>query len=242
MSRKSLLMGIGLLLLLTSSVSAGLVLLVRHEPDFYLRCAFPPGPDRQQHSKAFQTQFSQFFGGISAHEDRWYAEFKQEDINSYFDEDFVRSGAASMLPAGISAPRVEIDSDRIRLAFRYGTGKWSAIVSVDIRMWLIKREPNVVALELEGLHAGSLPISAQSLLDRVEEMAHQHHIEVTWYRHNGNPVALLRFQADRPHPTVQLQQLRVEQGKITIDGRSLEPLLSPLRAMLETEPTAPAAD
>jgi hypothetical protein len=241
MSRKSILLGIGLLLLVTSSVSAGLVFLVRHEPDFYRRCALPPGVERQQRSKEFTQEFStHLLGAIVSHNELWEATFSEEQINSYFDEDFIHSGLNVILPPGISAPRVAVEGDKVRLAFRYGTGGWSTIVSLDIRMWLITNEPNVVALEVEGLHAGSLPISAQSLLDRVEEMAHQNHIQVNWYRHNGNPVALLRFQADRPRPTVHLQLLRIQDHQITVGGRSIEP--EPLGAIINPGASVPAAN
>jgi hypothetical protein len=243
MSRKSLFLGLGILLLVTSSVSAGLVFLVGREPDFYRRCSIAPGEERQQNSKRFYTAATQFLNGVMNHYERWDATFEEEQINSYFEEDFVRSGLESILPPGISAPRVAIEPDKIRLAFRYGTGTWNTIISIDIRLWLITKEPNVVAMELEGLHAGSLPISAQSLLDRIEDMAHQQHIQVSWYRHSGNPVALLRFQADRPHPTVQLQHLHLETGKIVIGGHSTEPpLFAPQRAMIDPGNLAPAAD
>ena len=98
-----------------------------------------------------------------------------------------------------------------------------------MRVWLTPREPNVIALELRGLHAGSLPIAAQSLLESVSETARQNNIEFTWYRHQGNPVALLRFQADQDRPTYRLDHLVLEQGVIRVDGRSVE---APLRAMV----------
>jgi hypothetical protein len=158
-------------------------------------------------------------------------EFTDKQINSFFDADFGRlCRADKILPEGISAPRVAIEPDKIRLAFRYGTGPWSTVVSIDLRVWLAAKEVNVVALELQALHAGSLPVSAQSLLERIYETARQQNIDVSYYRHNGNPVALLRFQADQRTPTVQLQRLELQQGLIRISGRSIDPVS--LRAML----------
>jgi hypothetical protein len=224
MNRKSFLLGLGILLLVTGSVSAGLVLLIRNDPDYYLRCAIPPGEERQRHSREFQSEFASLLTHCLNHYDeQWTDQFTQEQINSYFEEDFVPSGMMeTVLPEGVRAPRIAIEPDKIRLAFRYGKGAWSTIISIDIRVWLTK-EPNVVALELKSLHAGALPISAQSLLEQLSETAQQHHIEVTWYRHrNGNPVALLRFQADRPRPTVQLCRLELRKGLIVIGGQSIE--------------------
>ena len=100
---------------------------------------------------------------------------------------------------------------------------WCSIICIDWRVWLAPREPNVVALELQGLHAGSLPISAQSLLEQISDIARRQNIDVTWYRHDGNPVALLRFQNDS-RVGVQLHQLELSSGKLTLVGRALESL------------------
>ena len=68
----------------------------------------------------------------------------------------------------------------------------------------------------------TLPISSQSLLERVSDSARQHDIDPTWYRYHGRPVLLLHFQASRSRPTVQLQQLDLHQGVLCIAGRSLD--------------------
>jgi hypothetical protein len=78
---------------------------------------------------------------------------------------------------------------------------------------------NVICLEILGRKAGAMPVSAQSLLELISEQARKD-IEVTWYRHEGNPVALLRFQNDRARPTFQLRRLELRQGMITIGGMS----------------------
>jgi hypothetical protein len=237
MSRKSFVLGIALLVLLGGGAAAVLALLVLHEPEFYPKVALPPGKERQQHSQEFQAKFMNLVNGMK--DDRvWQEKFTQAQINSYLEEDFIRSGfSEQFLPQGISDPRISITPEKIRLAFRYGTEAWcSTVVTIDFRVWLCPREANVVALELQGLHAGSLPITAQSLLERVSEVARRQDIEVTWYRLNGNPVALLRFQATQPRPTVRLERLELSEGQLVIGGRSAE--VAPLRAMLGV-PNAP---
>jgi hypothetical protein len=135
------------------------------------------------------------------------------------------------LPEGISQPRIIIDSDKIRIAFRYGSGLWSSVVSIDLRVWLVKGEPNVVALKLVGFHAGALPISAQSLLESMTQTCQENGIGVDWYRDDGYPVALIRFQNEQPHPTLELELIQLEQGAIHIQGHTKDP--ASLRAFLE---------
>ena len=243
MSRKSFLLGLALLAVLGGGVAGVLALLVLHVPEDYLKTALPPGQERLQHSQEFEAKCMSLINGMK--NDRvWQEKFTDAQINSFFDEDFLRSGLSDQfLPHGISNPRVSITPERVRLAFRYGTEAWcSTVVTLDFRVWLCPQETNVVALELQALRAGSLPITAQSLLERISEVARRQDIEVTWYRRNGNPVALLHFQATQPRPTVRLERLELSEGQLVIGGRSAE--AAPLRAMLGVPdaPLKPAAD
>jgi hypothetical protein len=234
MNRKSVLFGIGVGLL-AIGVATVLTLLLLHEPAVYARTGLPAGPERQQLSGEFNSEFVHLYDGIR-NESIWDATFTEKSINSYFEEGFVSQGVAkNVLPEGVSAPRVAIEPDKIRLAFRYSLGPWSTIITVDMRVWLAnKREPNVIALELQGLHAGSLPIAAQSLLEQISETARQNGIKVIWYRYHGNPVALLKFQADQPHPTIQFLSLKLDAGQLFISGRAIDAD----RAVLERIPAA----
>jgi hypothetical protein len=224
MSRRSFLLTLGISLSLACGGATAVVLLVRCEPARYARAAVPPGPDRIKRSQEFYTEFCGLVSAITNDREReWGAHFTEEQVNSYLTEGFVQSGLSErLLPEHITDPRVAIEPDRLRLAFRYGTGFWSTIISIDMRMWISPREPNVVALQLQGFHAGALPISAQSLLERISDVCRQNGINVDWYRHEGHPVALVHFQADQLHPTLQLRTIRLEQGRVSIRGRSGE--------------------
>lgn len=229
MGRKSLWLSFGCLLLIAGSVVATLMALASHEPSFYTRSAVPEGPQRTELSKRFLTEFfhllSSIQNGGNPDTNNWRGAFTDAQINSYLQEHFVSSGLAEkMLPDGISEPRILFDQNRIRFAFRYSTGPWSTIISVDFRVWLAQHEPNVVVLELQSLHAGALPVSAQSLLEQISEGLRRQNIQVTWYRHDGFPTAALKFQTDQPRPTAQLRQLELKTGTLTILGHSNEPL------------------
>jgi len=223
MRRKSMLLALAIAVLLAGAAVGTLALLVRHEPEFYRQRAVPPGQARNTQSLKFVATFSSVIDAtINGY--NFNETFTEEQINSYFQENFITSGVAKkLLPQDISAPRVAIEPDRIRLAFRYGCPPWCSIVSIDWRVWLAPKEPNVVVLELQGLHVGSLPISAQSLLEQISDVAHRNNIDVTWYRHEGNPVALVRFPNDS-RSGVQLHQLELSSGKLTLVGRALENL------------------
>src|SRR5437764_358064 len=74
------------------------------------------------------------------------------------------------------------------------------------------------------------PISGRWLVEDVAKAGRESGsgLAVTWYRHNGHPVALLRFQADQAHPTLLLQDVHLDKGSLTIRGRSPEAALHSL--------------
>jgi hypothetical protein len=232
MSRRSLLLAIAIFCCLTCGVGAALWMLVRYEPRIYLQAAVPPGEVRQKLSNECSRELSHLYHSVTTpDEQNWEHRFTDEQINSYLSEHFVQSHAdKEFLPEGVSQPRIVIEADKIRIAFRYGSGLWSSIVSIDLRVWLVKGEPNVVALKLVGFHAGALPISAQSLLESITQTCQKNGIGVDWYRDDGAPVALLRFQAEQPHPTLELETIKLEPGAIHIEGRTKDP--ASLRAFL----------
>lgn len=220
MSRKSVLLAFAIVVFLVGGTTGALVWMVRHQPDFYRRAALPAGAVRKKHSVECQGLFYTNLWSGSQNDAEWGARFTEEQINSYFQEDFLRPGdpVRTLLPDRAGEPRVALEQDRIRVGLRYGHGKWSTIISADLRIWLVAKEPNLVALELERVRAGCLPIGTQPLVERITEAARGRDIEVTWYRHEGKPVALLHIQPGRKDPTVQLTQLKVQPGILTLGG------------------------
>jgi hypothetical protein len=220
MRRKPLLLILAIFLAVLVIGGVPLVIALRYQPDFYRRAAVAPGDLRKQRSKEFIGQFVHLLNDPREYR-VWGARLTDSQVNSYFEEDFLRPGdfGRSFFPEGLNDPRIAFENERIRLGMRYGSGWWSSIVSVDLRVYLAAHEANVVVVEIERIRAGAVPISAQSILERLSEMARRQDIEVIWYRHQGRPVALLRFGAGRSDSGVQLQQLLLQDGTLTISGR-----------------------
>jgi hypothetical protein len=234
MHHRSLVVKIGITALALAGTVGSLVLVLKHERQVYLRGAIPPGQARLKHSKAFWLEFCELWDGLAYNRD-WQATFTETQINSFFEEDFRRSGYADrLLPTGISEPRVAFEADRLRLGFRYGIDFWSTVVTIDLRVWLAPREPNVIALEIQGVHAGALPISPHTLLDQIKRFAERTKMEVRWYRFNNNPVALLRFPSDQPRPTAQVRQVQLHSGRLMLVG-------GPIGGQRPTASAAPTA-
>jgi hypothetical protein len=221
MRRKTLILALLVVVVLVGGVGATLTMLVRHEPSYYRRGEVLLGQQRHIWSTQFFAEMSHLSSAIQEPLEVWDAEFTTDQINSYLQDGFLDQGLdEKMLPDNMSDPRVAIDQDRLRLGFRYGFGRWSAVVTIDMRLWVAQGETNTVGLELLGLHVGALPISAQSLLEHVSEAARRNGVDVSWYRYNGHPVALLRFAPNQPRSPVQLKHVDLKEGRMLIQGRS----------------------
>jgi hypothetical protein len=224
MSRKSLFLGLVVALLLVGSTAGILIALLRYEDSEFRSCSLPPGAERKEQCNAFLQEIVDLKDKIqdNSKSPLWDAQFTEKQINSFFDDGLSKGGWDTVFDReGIHDPKVIVKQDRIRLGFRYGTGFWSTRIAIDFRVWIAPNESNVVCLELQGLHAGLLPISAHSLLERVSDMVREN-VEVTWYRHKGNPVALLHFQKDQARTSVRLKSLVLQPGKITFSGEVIE--------------------
>lgn len=223
MKRKSMIYG-GVVIVGLSVVLLVLIGMLRFEPSFYREAEMGSGPERRKKSAEFLSNFFQLWNGVKF-DSRWSADFTTEQVNSYLAENFVTDGTIdNILPDGVREPRITFEDGKIHFAFRYGTPPWSTVVSVDLRVWLVQKEYNLVALELERIRAGLLPVSGRSVLERMAETIRQHNrgIEFNWYRHDGHPVALLRFQADKVMPTIRLQQLDITHGQMLIQGCAID--------------------
>jgi len=222
-TRRSLLTSLVILsVLLLSGLATGYILL-RHEPEAYAQAAVPPGPDREVKSEEFDRKIMTLVNDIQCEAD-WQAEFTEAQINSYLAEDFLRS-KPFQLPRHISDPRVKFRPGQVIIGFRYGDGELSSVVSLCAKVWLPRAEPNLLALEIQQLRAGAMPLAIKLLQDELDEMARKQNLDIQWYRHEGNPVAIIRYQADKREPTVVLKELEVRAGVLLVKGRTLEPAM-----------------
>lgn len=193
---------------------------VKAEPDFYGRMPCPTDWDTREKASKLVTRAQDLKNDIVSKRE-WGDTFTADDLNCFFVEGLGRKGVlASVLPDNFHSPRVAIDGDRLKFGFRYGEGFWSTVISLELRVWLVENETNLVAVEVCELKAGGVPFGSQSILDWIAEAARSWNVEVTWYRHKSNPVGLFRFYANQPRPSSQILTLEVKDGTFTVAGRS----------------------
>jgi hypothetical protein len=231
MRRRRLILNVGLVLLFIGGMLVTLVLLVLREPSFYKQSDMPEGIYRLEASNKTVEGTAKVASAI-LNDSGWEVEYTAEQINAFFQQHYYDHGGDDNLPAGFSAPRVKLEEGRIRVGVRYTNGSFSTILSVELKIWLSAVGTNTLVMELVSLQAGSLPLSPSTLLDYISQAARAQKIEVTWYRHNEHPVAVMRFQAESTRPTFQFEQFDLTPGKLSIKGSSTNDTLA-------TEPIVP---
>jgi hypothetical protein len=226
MRRRRLLISLGLVLGFLVLVLVGLAAMVKREPSFYRHAELPAGEPRANLSREAVSQYTQILSALD--EADWRVAFSSEQVNAFFQEDYHKLGGDENLPDDCHAPRVKVEDGKMRVGIRYGSGLFSTVLSLEIKLWKVVGEVNTLAMEIVSLQAGSLPLSTGRLLDRLSEAARRENIEISWYRHDGHHVAIMRFQADLTRPTFQFDRIELKDGKLVVIGRSTDLLGPPL--------------
>jgi len=210
-----------LLVLTPIALFGGVLLALRHEPRFYRQAEIEPGPKRKQLAKVASQNFTGILNqAIDPHGKEWTFKFTTDQLNSFFEEGFRDLEGKSLEKLNIYQPRVVFEDDRLRLAFRYGSGFWSTVLSYDLKAWVSAKETNTLVVEVLGRKAGAMPMPTHHILSELTDLGRRHNIEVSWYRSDENhPVAVIRFNTDRPRPLSQLRGVIVKEGELTIRGQ-----------------------
>jgi hypothetical protein len=210
--------------LIVAALIAGLIVLLQHEPGYYRRAEVPPGPRRTQLSEEFYRQVSTLLSLLNDPEpDRpWQLRLTQEQVNSYLAEGFIEAHLdRTELPRHIRELRVAFDADTVLVGFRYGRGSWSVVVSVELRLWTSAHESDTVMVQVRRVRVGAIPVPVRYVQELLAQALRRRNLEIQWYRHEGLPVAVVRFQSSRRAPTFRLENLRVEPGQFLLQGRTL---------------------
>lgn len=218
--RRPMLLTFALLFVCTGTGFGALLFTVKREPAFYRDAPCPSEWDARERSAQLLTRMQDLKNDIRS-KPEWGDTFTAEDLNCFFLENMSQAGGlCSILPKGCHSPRVAIEGDRLKIGFRYRNGFWSSVVWIELKVWLVANEMNLIAVEICDLRAGGLPVGSQSVLDSITESARDSNIDVTWYRNRGNPVGLFRLYADQPRPAAQVRTLEVKDGCIVVAGVS----------------------
>jgi hypothetical protein len=205
----------------------GLYLAVHHVPGFYVqRTAAPTRPPRGGGAE-LEHQL------LELHDDthtasRWQAVFSEEQLNDWLAVE-LPAKFPELLPEGFEEPRVALEPNQVRLACRYTGGPWDTVVHLRLEVGLAD-EPNTLAVRLESLHAGLIPLPRQKIVDGLAESAARADVNLRWAQSGGDPVALITLGTAHPQAAdvdVLLEQVEIAAGEVRVAGRSVPARVAP---------------
>ncbi len=187
-----------------------------YQPTFYRATKTLPKAQRTAKAKHFVANSLQLRNDIT-NERAWHAVFTDGEVNAWLAEDLV-THFADQIPAEVHEPRISFEQDRITFAFGLDRGPIRSVI------WVVARvsvpEDNVLALTLEKVRAGMIPISVDRVMGPLTAGARDRGLDVRWKADEDPPVALIRYRPDGGRADVVLEKLTVRQGQIRVSGRS----------------------
>ena len=198
-------------------VLAAVVLhLVGRAPQFYHDIDRLSPDEREAESKQFVRRSAGIWNQI-ANESKWSGTFSERHVNAWLAEDFEEKHLGA-LPRGVSDPRIAFESGRVSLAFKKQFGCVTALVSGSGRLWL--PEPNVLALEIEHVRAGAIPLPSGPVVEMLATAAESAGLDLEWQQYAGHPVALLRLKGPENTSGLGIDRIEIQDGMFYAAGRS----------------------
>lgn len=194
---------------------------VQYVPDYYEKATLITPERLEEGGDEFEKQVFELHNQWQR-ADRWEATFTDSQINGWLAVDLVEK-FPDLLPDTVADPRVAIDDDCVRLAYRYQKGRFDTVFNLALKVYLTE-EPNVVALRLLSARAGLISMPMQDLMDGITAGARRAGLRLRWTQQEGDPLALItlpaRFVEGGNEHVVEL----IEQGEgyLTVGGRPVE--------------------
>lgn len=154
-------------------------------------------------------------------EGRWEALFTADEINGWLAT-VLPEKFSNVLPRSVTDPRVVISPKQAQVACRYADDRIQTVVSLSLKIALTD-EPNVVAVQVGSVRAGSVPLPLKSFLDDVTNAARRATLDLRWTQSDGEPVALLRIPAkhqDYRFREIHIDTIELREGAIYFAGQT----------------------
>jgi hypothetical protein len=188
-------------------------------PGFYVEAGRIDPARRREVARAFVAQGLQLRNDI-VNESRWQASFTADEVNAWMAEDLMKL-FADLVPPGVRDPRFAFEPDRLTLAFQLDQGPFRSVV------WVVARidvpEPNEVAIRIEKIRAGVLPISPETLVKQLGNHALARGLDLKWEHDGPELVARIRYRANVQRRDISLEHVLLTEGRVILEGRSESP-------------------
>jgi hypothetical protein len=206
----------GVLLVLLAAAIYAVYRASQQVPEFYSAELSIPAETQEKASDLMLQQATTLHNDLH-NNGRWSQVFKSQTINGWLAVDLPKNHP-TLLPAGMSAPRVRIGPEGITMACQVARGGFHGVVSLQVSAFV--ESPSVVGLRIHKARLGAIPWSLDHVLKNVSSAAQQSNVLIRWRQADGDPVALITLppiNADRKQ-MVHIDTIRLEEGALVVVG------------------------
>ena len=191
-------------------------------PDFYddALAEAPPPAERRAAADAFEAKTAEL-SRAAQYRGAWEQEFSQAQINGWLAERLDAEYGAEV-PDDVSDPRVDLSRPGlVRLGFRLSNRKFDGVVSLAVRPEVVG--PNRVALHVEGLWAGMIPLDPAAFRPQVSKQLNRYGVDHRWEAPRADapaaaPVLTVSVAPRGPGRPV-LEELEIDDKTVRVAGR-----------------------
>lgn len=192
----------------------------RQVPDFYVRATARQTDRTAQASRQMVAEVEQLQNRV-ARIGTWQASFSDEEINGWLIEQLPEK-FPRLLAYGASEPRIMIEDDRLLAAVRYKNKHIDTVVSCELHVELTE-QPNMLALRVENLRAGALPLPLGNFKKGISREAAKGDVEIRWDQTETEPIALVTVPHEDPRYVlgpVVVESIVLVEGKLLLSGHT----------------------
>ena len=213
-----------LLVLIATTTAVVLVLLYRasqQEPEFYEHALLVEPSQYEEAGDELEKNVLDLRNEVQ-HIGRWEATFTDDQINGWLAVDMPKK-FPDTLPSTVSDPRVSIIPNLAQVACRYSSSRFSAVVSLGLDIHTTD-EPNIVAVRLKKIRAGSVPLPVvEKWKGELERAALRAELPLKWEQIDGDDVALVTIptgRSKRSGARLLLETIELRDGEVYLAGRT----------------------
>src|SRR5262245_49594056 len=190
---------------------------VRQRPRFYVHVLAGKQELQREAAQRFELQSIALHNALQ-HDGRWSLALSQEEINGWLAVELPEKFPA-LLPAGVSQPRICIAGHQVQVAVGLEQHGIATVVSLfgDVDL---TTQPNEVAVRIERVRAGIVPMPLNKLLDLISTLAADSGLAIRWTEVEGDPVLLLKLPTEVNRRQLLLESLELADGNLLIAGRT----------------------
>jgi hypothetical protein len=192
---------------------------LRQVPDFYGQAHIGDLEQRQELADDFVRHWAQIVNALSNRDQPFATEFQGPEINAWLQRDLAHR-LAPLVSDEYQDVRLVLEGDRFRLGARLRVAGVEAIGWVEGTAWLSR--PNVIALRLDHVQLGALPVPRVWLARRLMGILQEVGFETELRSHEGSPVVLVDL-GPSAREQVELLELRLRDGTLLVTGRRARP-------------------